>query len=186
MPLYNLRNCYWVVADNTTQVFSSASCTYVSVTDATYLEWLASYYNPMVVDSEQSLVTALAISAPDLAPQFPLGLAAYAQRKQTALQNGGVTVTLESQSIQAYTDAGSMALLQGAYTLALATPTRTFQWVGETSAVTLTAADIGTLFTDVSNFIQATFTTLATVLAGITAGTITTGAEIDAAAWPTS
>lgn len=181
--LYNPRNWYWLVG-SPAQVFSSQALTYVPTTNAAYVAWLAAGYFPTIIDNEADLIGVLALAAPDLAPQTVLGLAAYAQRKQSIVQGGGITVTLESQSVQAYTDAGSMALLQGALVLAQATPTRTFQWVGETSAATLTATDIETLFTAVSTFIQATFTTLATVLTAITAGTITTGAEIDTAAWP--
>lgn len=41
MNLYNPENWYWVIADNTSEVFSSASGTLVVTTDATYQAWRA-------------------------------------------------------------------------------------------------------------------------------------------------
>lgn len=42
MMQYNPSNWYWLVAGSTTQVYSSASNTYVSVSDTTYEAWVAS------------------------------------------------------------------------------------------------------------------------------------------------
>lgn len=41
MKAYLKSNWYWIVAGNSQQVWSSASQNYVSVTDATYVAWLA-------------------------------------------------------------------------------------------------------------------------------------------------
>ena len=38
---YNPSNWYWCVADSATQVYSSASGSYISLTDETYSAWVA-------------------------------------------------------------------------------------------------------------------------------------------------
>jgi hypothetical protein len=39
--LYRADDWYWIVADSTTQVYSSARAQYVATNDATYLRWLS-------------------------------------------------------------------------------------------------------------------------------------------------
>lgn len=41
MPNYNPSNWYWIVDGSTSQVYSSASDSYVATTDSTYEAWLA-------------------------------------------------------------------------------------------------------------------------------------------------
>ncbi len=125
-------------------------------------------------------------------------LAAYAQFKQSMIAGGGISVNVAAsgspQMVEASTDTQSLILLQGAASIAEANSSATFQWVQSNgTAVTLTAAQITTIFTAVSTFLQATFTTLAGVLAAINASpaTITTQAQVDTPpspipAWPTN
>ena len=92
--------------------------------------------------------------------------------------------------VEASTDTLSLILLQGAAAIAAANSAATFEWVQSNgAAVTLTATQVTTIFTAVSAFIQATFTTLAGVLAAITSGAVTTQAAVDTPpspvpAWP--
>jgi hypothetical protein len=75
-------------------------------------------------------------------------------------------------------------LLNGAYALAQANSAATFQWVQPSGvAVTLSAAQIITIFNAVAQAVQQTFSILTATIAGINATppTITTTAQIDAA-----
>jgi hypothetical protein len=114
----------------------------------------------------------------------------YATAKQKSIMNGGISVNLGAVTVEAATDPGSLVLLQGATTVATANSAATFEWVQNTGVTaTLTAAQMITLFTAVTTFVQSTFTTLSAVLAAIGAGTITTTAQVDSfasPAWPTN
>jgi hypothetical protein len=191
---YSPSNWYWVVAGSTTQVFSSASGTYVAVSDATYVAWLAAGNSPSRIASEAELSAVLAKAAPGVVVGSPAGLAAYAAAKQSVIMTGGISVNIAAsgapQMVEASTDPASLVLLQGAVSIAQANPAATFQWVPSTGApVTLTATQINTIFGAVSTFLQETFTTLAEVLTAIGVGSITTKAGVDAPpspipAWP--
>jgi hypothetical protein len=183
MPSYNPSNWYWVVAGSTTQVFSSASGTYVQISDATYVAWLAAGGHPTRIDTEASLIAVLAQQAPSVVVQTPAGLATYAAAKQAAIMAGGISVNVggtNAEMVDASTDTMSLVLLQGAVSIAQAKPGATFPWVQDNGvAVTLTAAQVLVIFATVSAFLQATFAALAGVLAAISAGTITTKAQVD-------
>jgi hypothetical protein len=60
MKPYTPENWYWIVAGSATQVFSSASGTYVPITDATYLTWTADGTLPTSIASEAELGEVLA------------------------------------------------------------------------------------------------------------------------------
>ncbi len=110
-------------------------------------------------------------------------LIAYAQLKQDVLAIGGISVG----GVKCSTDAYSLTLLQGANSLALASPSMTFQWVqSDGTLTTLTAAQINTMFIAVSSFLQDTFMACAAVIALINSSTYTTTAQVDAYAWPTN
>lgn len=114
-------------------------------------------------------------------------LAPYAYAKQSVIMSGGITVNVGGTvgNVEASTDTNSLVILNGAYTMAQANPGLTFNWVQSTGvAVTLTSAQVITIFNAVSAFIQSTFTALSTAVSGISGGTITTTAQVDAVAWP--
>jgi hypothetical protein len=116
-------------------------------------------------------------------------LIAYATARQQLIAAGGVSVNVGTSGspvdVECSMDPTSLIQLQGAASIAAATPSQTFAWVPSTgSPMTLTAAQITTMFGAVSAFIQSTFTELAAVIAAISAGTITTKAGVDAASWP--
>lgn len=194
MGRYDPSDWYWVVAGSGTQVFASARGIYVPVADTDYQAWRALGYAPSNIDSEADLVAALA--AKGLVAQIPAGLLIYAQQKQAAVVAGGLTVNVGTggapANVECSTDPASLTLLQGAYSVAQADSGASFAWVQANGVpVTLTAAQITTIFNAVTAFVQATFTTLAGVIAGITANpaTVTTRAQVDAPpapipAWP--
>jgi hypothetical protein len=196
--MINAYNWYWSVASESpsTQVFSSASGTYVPLTNATYEASLAT--SPLgrasPIANEQELLTVLQQQAPGVVMQTPTGLAAYANAKQNTIASGGISVSVGTstapQSVEASTSTANLILLQGAAALAQANSSATFQWVQSNGvAITLTATQVLTILSAVQTFLQQTFTTLAGVLAAITAGTITTQAQVDTPpspipAWP--
>lgn len=123
-------------------------------------------------------------------PATKAALMAYASSKQALNMHGGISVNVGTQqapqNIEASTDPTSLVLLQGAYTLAVGpTPPASFQWVQSNGVpVTLTPAQIQTIFNAVTAFVQSTFNALSSVIGQINSGTITTAAGVDAAAWP--
>jgi hypothetical protein len=205
---YNPANWYWIVNGSTTQVYSSASNTYVPATDATYESWLVQGSKPSRIVSEVELwgvvstyglfpswmFNGTTFAQPSAGNYTSAQLAAYAQYKQGQIMGGGISVNVGTsaapQNVEASTSTTSLILLQGAASIAQTNSAATFQWVESTGvSVTLTAAQMLTIFSAVTTFMQATFNVLASVLAAITAGTITTKAQVDAppspiAAWP--
>ena len=68
-----------------------------------------------------------------------------------------------------------------------ANPTATKSWMDNNGLVTvLEGSELVTLATEVGNWIADTYSALADILSKISSATITTFAEIDAYAWPTS
>ena len=65
LPTYNPRDHYWIVADSSTQVYSSRRAAYVSTDDATYQAWLESGRLPTRIDTETNLMDVLAAAHPD-------------------------------------------------------------------------------------------------------------------------
>lgn len=118
-------------------------------------------------------------------PPTKVELAAYANAHQWALATGGYTATIGGEPVVFPTDAVSMGLITGkAARLAQPNPPASFEWQTPTGFITIAAADFLTTATAIADFVQATFSALASVLADIGSGAITTFAEVDAAAWP--
>jgi hypothetical protein len=112
-------------------------------------------------------------------------LIAYANGKQWAIATGGFTATVAGTPRNFATDTISQGLMEGKVArLGQANPPTSFDWQFETGFVTIAAADFLSAAIAVADFVQATFSTLKTVLAAIQAGTVTTTAGIDAASWP--
>lgn len=176
----NFNNWYWVVAQSDTQVFSSASGTYVPLADATYQAWLGGGFNPSVIVSEDELIEVLGRLAPGVFPTFPAGLSAYAANARYNKETGGITVS----GIAVPTDRQTQAQLTGAFNYVGVTPSATIQWkLADGAFVALDAAQITAIATAVAVHVQACFAAEATLYVGIAASppTITTFAQIDAA-----
>ncbi len=60
MADYNPKNWYWIVANSTSQVYSSAVGDYVPVADPAYVSWLAIPNLPTKIGGEASLGAVLA------------------------------------------------------------------------------------------------------------------------------
>lgn len=79
--LYDPSNWYWVVAGNTTSVYSSAVSDYVPATDSTYAAWVAGGNVPTPIDTEVSLAGVL---EPLLIRPVAAGVLAAYQEAQAA------------------------------------------------------------------------------------------------------
>jgi hypothetical protein len=110
----------------------------------------------------------------------PVDLAAYAADKRWQVETGGITIN--GATIDTSRDSQSM--ITGAYTYSQAHPEQTILFKAQSGWVTLDAPTMAAIATAVGAHVQACFAAEAAVQAAITAGTITTAAEIDAAAWP--
>lgn len=109
-------------------------------------------------------------------------LIAYANTKQGAIMRGGVSVG----GVPVDTSDSGRIDMAGAVTLAQLVPSHVFDWVTAVGPVSLTADQVIAAGQAVGLWVQSTFTTLGTVIAGIVADppTITTYEQIDAASWP--
>lgn len=122
-------------------------------------------------------------------PPTATQLAAYAQVKQLALRDGGITVNVGTAStpdeVNVASDADGRTLVNGAVQLVgLAAqnsqPAPTFPWINDGGTqITLTGAQMMTIGYKLGAFVQATYGALGTVLEAISAGTITSFAQID-------
>lgn len=131
--------------------------------------------------------TAKTFAPPQPPVVTPTDLANYANAKQWALATGGYTLTLSGQALTFGTDETSQGLITGKYVrLALPNPPATISWQFPSGFVSVSQADFVKAATAIADFIQATFDALQVIEAAIAAGTITTAAEIDAAAWPSA
>lgn len=119
-----------------------------------------------------SLITIRAATAAELT--------AYAASKRYAVETGGIVV----DGVTVATDRESQAMLTGAAAYVATSGAASIRWKSAAGWVDLTAAQVTALATAVGAHVQAAFATEAEVDAAITAGTLTTTAEIDAAAWP--
>lgn len=67
---YNRKNWYWSVAGNPTQVYSSASASYVSVSDTTYAAWCASGGVATPIDADGMLLMRIDILEDSVTPRM--------------------------------------------------------------------------------------------------------------------
>jgi hypothetical protein len=197
--IYSASNWYWTPppGQNAGFVYSSAVGALVATTNATYVAWLAEGNSPQLCPLNTSgvrdwadlddVLTAAGLPPTGLTPPTSAMLNAHANAKQWALATGGYTITVNSVPLFFPTDIVSMALITGkAARLAQPNPPASFAWQMPAGFVTIASADFILVATQIADFVQSTFNTLQVVFAAIAAGTITTTAEIDAAAWPSN
>lgn len=130
---------------------------------------------------------ALPIAAPVYAPDPPSvdQLKARAADCRRARVYGGRTITVGARQFSVWTDPESTSAITSLVVAAQITPALTTTWKGRAGAVySVDAAEILALALGMLAHVQEAFGAEAAVLADIAAGTITTTAEIDAAAWP--
>lgn len=114
-------------------------------------------------------------------PSIPMSAAelrAYAADKRWRVETGGVPFS----GLRLPTDDRAKTLIMGA--AGAMTDAATAPFVVGSTVVTLTGAQFKAAHQSIVAHVQACFATQVAVLAAIDAGTITTTAQIDAAAWP--
>lgn len=118
---------------------------------------------------------------PPAPPPPPVDLVAYANARQWATATGGRVLMIAGAPVPFSTSDTSMGLITGkAARFQQANPPASVQWqTGETSFVTIAAADFMTAATQIADFVQSTFDALPGIFADIASGKITTPAQID-------
>lgn len=116
-------------------------------------------------------------------------LLAYADTKRQAVADGGITINVGTPDAPVNcavdTTAAGRVNLSGLVQMAALNPSLTQTWYQSAGPAVLTATQIVSLGMQTGAFISAAYAAEASVVAGITAGSITTYAQIDAFAWPT-
>lgn len=107
-------------------------------------------------------------------------LKTYAAARRYAAETGGIVV----DGVSILTDRESQRLIADAASYVEKYTVATVNFKSATGFVTLTAEQIDAIAGAVGAHVQASFSSEMAVAAAIDAGTITTTAEIDAAAWP--
>lgn len=114
-------------------------------------------------------------------------LPAYAARKRRAVRDAGCVVTVAGTPIPVWADADSCGAITSLVVAAQLNPSITTGWKGRNGAFyPLDAAKIQALALGMLAFVDACFAKEAELLAGIVGATITSTAQIDAAAWPSN
>jgi len=197
--MYNPADWFWAgEPDSRTSeiIYSSSAGKVVPADDAVYVAWsdAGNSATPWPKDATgavtsaalDDILIAAGLPATGLAVMTTADLAAYANAKQWALATGGHAVTIGGVPHLFATNVESMTLMDGKVSrLSQPNPPASFNWQLDSGFVNIPAAEFVVAATSCADFVQATFDVLFPMLAEIAAGTITTTAQIDAAAWPT-
>lgn len=112
-------------------------------------------------------------------------LAAYAAAKRRAVIGAGCVVTVAGVDVPCWADADTQAALTALVVASQMQPALSAPWRGRDGLTyALDVGDIVVLAMGVLSFVNTAFGANAQIDAAIDAGTITTTAAIDAAAWP--
>lgn len=187
---YDPFNWYWKADDG--RIFSSIRSAIVAADDATYQAWLAAGFAPTPWPRDTAGNQSTAALQEVLTPYGLFAdLTAYANAKQWKIAVGGHSVTINGAAVFFATDETSFSLITGkAARLQLSGAPASVDWqTGPTTFVTIAAADFIAAAANVADWMQSTWDVLKQVLAAITAGTITTMAQVDSPpspipAWP--
>jgi hypothetical protein len=198
---FNSSDWYWFVGGDQTKVYSSKRNVYVDpIMDSDYQLWAANTHGATPIDSEASIwyytkaflpawmFNGATFSQPGVGQYTKSQLTAYLTLSQQALFARGVSV-----NVNAGTSAAPLLILSDGTNstrsdlglLALfgqTNPTGTKTWIDNNgNATVLTGAQLIVLATLVGNWLTATYSAIPGLVQEITAGTITTFAQIDAA-----
>lgn len=111
----------------------------------------------------------------------------YAAIKRRAVRDAGCIVTVAGTPIPVWADADSCGAITSLVVASQLNPSITTGWKGRDGAFyPLDAAKIQELALGMLAFVDACFAKEAELLAGIVGATITSTAQIDAAAWPSN
>lgn len=174
--MFNVKDWYWLASDG--RVYSSARLAQLTTSDAGYQAFVAANGGagswPQDASGNQTLAALQEVLS---AYGAYVDLKAYTAAKRFNIETGGTTIN----GTLIATDRESQAMISGAFNMATNNPSFTTQWKNDDGTFTaLTAAQIISLAVAVGNFVSSCFSKEATTVAAITAGTITTTAQVDA------
>jgi hypothetical protein len=179
--MQNPYSNYWLADDG--RVFGSAAQTIVTTSDPDYVTWTQALFpTPWPRDGAGNQTDAALQEV--LTPyNLFVDLAAYAAYVRYSYASGGIIVTSLGGSVPFLTDPVSRNTVNSAWDYLNAKGTgNSIQWkMSDGSFITLSTTQMNTLMNDMSVFVQSCFTCESTTVAGITGGTITTRAQVDAA-----
>ena len=140
--------------------------------------WFDQEGRPVLIDTSGD-PTALNLTK-NPPPPSKAALKAYAANVRWKHEASGVTIS----GMPVSTDRESQALITGAVVWSQLNPSGTRKWKTGVGFVSLTAQQIQAIANAVATHVQACFDLEGELVEEIDAGTITTTAEIDGAAWP--
>jgi hypothetical protein len=190
----NFFDHYWIIGGDTTNgVYSSATNTTVPVDDAAYVAWAAiNTASPIASEAELAgviksygilpawlFLAADTFIQPTPTTYTPEQLKAYTADARWRKEQGGLTLV---SGIPIKTDDRSQAKINGARGVAESNASLTTQWhAADDAFYDLTAAQVITMSDELQAHINNCFAISADMRDQITAGTVTTLAQIDAA-----
>ena len=178
----NLNDNYWLADDD--RVYGSARQIVTDTADPDYLTWTGYGYQatPWPRDGSDNQTNA---SMQDVLNQYGMfvDLTYYAANARFIHASGGVVVTSLGGSVPFLTDVVSRNTVNSAYDfMTQKGGGYIVQWkLSDGSFIALSVAQMTTLMNAISTFVQSCFACESTTVAGITGGTITTRAQVDAA-----
>lgn len=180
---YNPNDWYWLADDG--RLYSSAAQALVKKSDLAYKSWSSGDLVPTPWPQDETGEQTNAALQQVLSPydRF-VDLTAYAAAKRYSVETGGYT--FDSHVIA--TDRDSQGKITSVAVAANTVgPSFSTEWKClDGTFFTLNHDEAILMATAVMTFVSGCFTTEASVVGAIAAGTITTMAAVDAAAWPTS
>lgn len=189
MQILTAANWYWIVGGSTTQVYSSASNTYVPATDQAYLAWLSSGLTVSKVAVEADIwhyVNAIkpswlfdgtTFAQPTPTTYTKSQMKAYSASVRYDKETGGTTIN----GAVVGTDRESQGMIERAYSMATKDSTFTTRWKGGDGnfGPPFDAPTIIAVGAAVGQHVAACFAAEATAADQITAGTIISLPQID-------
>ena len=173
---YRPSDWFWFIGGDTNNVWSSARAMLVPATDADYVAWLDFGNRPANAATMSDVEATLAIAFPAGTPR------SYSADQRYRKASGGVVISSLS-AVPFLTDPVSRNTVNSAYDYALANAGVVVQWklADGVTFIPLDKNKITSVMNTIAGFVQSCFTCESQMSAGITAGTITTLAQIDAA-----
>ena len=172
MPAVNFLDWYWTIGEDTANVWSSKRAASVPVTDPEYADnWLIAYGGPSNVSTMEELEAIFGV-------HYPRGsLTAYTAWSRWMKEQAGMTTT---SGIPVKTDDRSQAKINGTRLVAMQNPALVTRWrASDGTYHDVDSAGIIAMSDDLQIHINNCFAVASDVQDEITAGTITTHAQID-------
>lgn len=173
---YQPSNWYWIIGADTGNVWSSARAMLVPTTDPDYVAWSGLGLQPLTMASMADLEATLANTYPPGTPRT------YAADQRYRKASGSVIITSLSD-VPFLSDPVSRNTIARAHDYAVANPGHITDWklADGVTFIKLDEPQLAHAVQQIATFVQACFSCESTLSAGITDGSITMLAQIDAA-----